>query len=214
MPYVPQSWVNQVTDVDAAHMQHIEDGILTADTAASSLAALGPGAPVLTLPGSPSNGQQVILTDSLTVPTYNWLLQYNSAITDANKWICVGGAPATSEILTAQTTALTATFQDLATVGPSFTIPRAGIYDIEFSVDASITASPGGVAAKLGAAATSLNDGGFVLVAVGGDGSAAVALIRRTLAAADLVKLQYQGQTPSANTYLRRRLFVMPVRVA
>lgn len=40
------------------------------------------------LPGSPTNGQQTIYTDSTSAPTYSWLLQYNSTFA---KWVFLGG---------------------------------------------------------------------------------------------------------------------------
>lgn len=84
----------------------------------------GPGVPVTTLPGSPTNGQQAILTDSTSAPTYLWLLQWSST---AAKWLCIGGSPAITEVLTSETTASTG-YAALATAGPSFTVPNAGDY--------------------------------------------------------------------------------------
>lgn len=87
--------------------------------------------PVVTaLPGSPTDGQEVILVDSLTVPTYAWRFRYVSGITDANKWLYCGGDPAFIEI-TNQDATTSATFIALANAGPVFAIPRAGIYDVE-----------------------------------------------------------------------------------
>lgn len=63
MPYVKQTWVNSVTDADAAHMNHIEDGLAAADAAGLPppvngkwLTAVG-GVPVWQdLPAAPVSG--------------------------------------------------------------------------------------------------------------------------------------------------------------
>ena len=83
-----------------------------------------------TLPSSPVDGQEAILVDSLIAPTYQWRFKYIATITDANKWVFIGGDPALAEVLTAQTTTST-TYAALTTPGPLFAIPRAGIYTVE-----------------------------------------------------------------------------------
>ena len=58
------------------------------------LGASAPGAiPLVTaLPVSPYDGQEIILTDSLTAPTYTWRLRYVAAKA-SNRWQFIGGAP-------------------------------------------------------------------------------------------------------------------------
>lgn len=46
-----------------------------------------------TLPASPNNGQEAILVDSLTNPSYQWRFRYNANSTSAYKWEFIGGAP-------------------------------------------------------------------------------------------------------------------------
>jgi hypothetical protein len=46
-----------------------------------------------TLPGSPVDGQETILTDSLTSPTWQWRFRYNAGSSSAYKWEFVGGSP-------------------------------------------------------------------------------------------------------------------------
>src|SRR4029077_11434282 len=46
-----------------------------------------------TLPGSPVDGQEHVLVDSLTVPTYSWRCRYNAQSTNAYKWEVHGGIP-------------------------------------------------------------------------------------------------------------------------
>lgn len=90
------------------------------------------GAPTYqtTLPGSPSDGQQTILVDSTTAPTYAWFLRYNSTST---KWDFLGGAPIFSEVATSETTT-SATYAALTTAGPSITVPVAGDYLVEIGM--------------------------------------------------------------------------------
>lgn len=200
--------------------------VLTADVA-QTLGVKWAAAPggavslVTALPGSPVDGQECVLVDSLTAPTWSWRLRYVAGITDAYKWLAVGAVPAEVEIATSESTAST-TYVDLTTVGPQFTIPRAGIYLLEFNVGWSHNASATGaaltrwVALKLGAAATSDNDG----AATGDDSSSAAGkvqtgVMRRTLAAADVVKMQYRKDSATGSAEFRNRaLKVTPLRVS
>ena len=98
------------------------NGSIWAPTSAS-----GAPTPATTLPGSPVNNQQTILTDSTSAPTYYWLLQYNST---AAKWQFIGGSPLYAEVTTAETTSST-TYAALTTAGPTVTVPNAGDYMVE-----------------------------------------------------------------------------------
>jgi hypothetical protein len=80
------------------------------------------------LPSNPTDGQEFILVDSLTTPTYQWRFRYLTAKA-SNKWLFVGGAPLRSETLTAETTGA-ATYSNLSggATGPAIAIPVSGIY--------------------------------------------------------------------------------------
>jgi hypothetical protein len=98
--------------------------------AATVIPATPPVIPVVTtLPASPFDGQEVILTDSLTVPTYQWRLRYDAAITDAYKWRFIGGPPTTGYEATDVPTSSTT----YVALGPLVVAPRAGIYDCSYS---------------------------------------------------------------------------------
>lgn len=89
------------------------------------------GAPLVTaLPGSPADGQEVVLTDSLTAPTYAWHLKYVAAKA-SNRWVFLGGPPLIADTATAETTAST-TYANLSggATGPAVTVPVAGDYDV------------------------------------------------------------------------------------
>jgi hypothetical protein len=79
------------------------------------------------LPGSPTNGQQYIYTDSTTAPTYQWLLQYDSSISGSYKWRFIGGFALMAFVDTEQSTTSTS-YTDLTTTGPTVTSPLAGTY--------------------------------------------------------------------------------------
>jgi hypothetical protein len=149
--------------------------------------------------------------DNVTTPTYVWMLQWSAT---ASKWFFIGGASATSQVLTQESTAVNG-FTDLTTVGPQVTVPRAGVYLITWSAN-FYTAAGGNncqMAVKLGAAATSANEG--MTMTGSGNGWWAQATrtnMSRTLAAGDTVKLQYNGTGATAN-FANRNLAVLPVYV-
>lgn len=121
MTYVKQAWVDGVTPVDAAHMNHLEDGVEAA-------AAIPYGT---TLPATPLDKQEAILVDSITNPNYQWRFRYNAGSTNAAKWEFIGGsilASAGGSLL------LTPTMTAPAVIpaGPTLTVPRTGPYYCRF----------------------------------------------------------------------------------
>jgi len=79
---------------------------------------------VTTLPATPVDGQEVILVDSITAPTYTWHLRYNASSTYTWKWEFLGGNP----YFSSQTV-------NWATAGSwtmllGWQVPRAGVYTI------------------------------------------------------------------------------------
>lgn len=87
-----------------------------------------------TLPASPYNGQQAILVDSLTNPSYQWYLRYNTGSSSPYKWELVGGPPLYALGVGSGETSST-TWIDMP-AGPLMTLPRAGEYLIDWSVKA------------------------------------------------------------------------------
>lgn len=74
-------------------------------------------------PGSPADGQIFTLVDSLTAPTYAWTFRYVAGISDANKWVFIGGSPLGAE---AAQSHIASGYTTIASV----TAPRAGNYFI------------------------------------------------------------------------------------
>jgi hypothetical protein len=80
------------------------------------------------LPASPLTGQEAILVDSLTAPTYQWRFRYNGDSTSAYKWEYVGGTSISVVDLSTMAKANTPTWADVGG-NTSLAVPRAGIYD-------------------------------------------------------------------------------------
>ena len=168
----------------------------------------------LTLPGAPVDGQEAILVDSLTAPTYIWRFRYNAGSASAFKWEFTGGSPRSVEVATLETTT-SAAYVDLATVGPSFTIPNAGEYVASFGANGIVAVAAGNlfVALKLGAAAAADTESVSGGTSNAGNAVALFGAFRRTAAVADVWKLQYKVSSVNAHSFSRRELHILPVRV-
>lgn len=167
------------------------------------------------LPGSPVDGMEFTLVDSLTAPTYAWRFRYVSGISDAYKWVYVGGSPSVAEVATADSGSVNANYVDTATVGPQITVARAGIYQISFG--AGIKNNTAGetwrFAPKLGSAAGSDTDSVIIVnSSTNTPGMYGSRKITRTLAASDVVKLQVKPG--GSGQWSLRWLNIVPVRVS
>ncbi len=169
-----------------------------------------------TLPASPADKDIAILVDSTTNPSYQWMFRYNAGSSSSFKWEFIGGSPAYSEVLALETTT-SSTYTDLATVGPSFTIPRSGdyIYVMRFQ-GYNNTANAYAIAGvKLGAAAT--NDDNSAVLTSATAGAQMSPMVTRKItgaSASDLWKVQYMALGGGTANFLRRVLEVIPVRVS
>lgn len=169
-----------------------------------------------TLPGSPVDGQEAILVDSLTAPTYTWRFRYNAGSSQTNKWEFVGGAPAISNVDGGAAINSTS-YIDVAPT-PQFTIPRQGEYILHYGADLPSCGNGrwSAVSPKIGAAAASDNDMARVSNDTGGANlQTSVSRSKQfTCAAGDLVKCQYRNSVAEAYGMARRFLTVVPVRVS
>ena len=135
------TYVDGSTPLDAAHMnalqQKVEKGITNGYASLDSggkvpvaqipLTVVGYGT---SLPGSPVDGQEAILVDSITAPTYQWRMRYNAGSTSTYKWEFVGGTPARADA-DANEVASSATYGELTTQ-QRITVARAGVYEAHF----------------------------------------------------------------------------------
>jgi hypothetical protein len=81
------------------------------------------------LPVSPVDGQEAILVDSLTNPSYIWRFRYNAGSASAYKWEFVGGAPLQAAVSASLSFSGTS-FADIAG-SPQIVVPRAGDYTVD-----------------------------------------------------------------------------------
>jgi len=165
------------------------------------------------LPTSPVDGQEAILVDSLTNPTYQWRFRYNAGSSSTYKWEFVGGSPILSNIGAYATTTSTS-YVDLAGA-PQITVPRSGRYQIQFGSEAGGAAGDGG---RVSPASTGLaaNDGIAINLrsSVGNEPQAGDRVIQNDLIAAAVLKLQFRSELGGATYFIAGYISLIPVRVA
>lgn len=106
-----------------------------------------------TLPGSPVDGQEAILVDSVTNPTYVWRLRYNAGSASAYKWEFIGG---TDYYAVANVGAYAAIPNGFSAQPPVFISPtHAGDWDTSCGVQITTSTVPN--YAVLGTGTTSVN---------------------------------------------------------
>lgn len=168
-----------------------------------------------TLPGTPFDGQEAILVDSTTAPTYQWRFRYNDANASGYKWECVGG-PAAYQGNTAASSRTNTAYGDLADAAtPAFTVPRAGVYLVEFGAVWALGASQTAYANIQVNASTPANDNDAIQWGDNGGtpSNTGARAFTMTLAASDALKIVYRS-TASSITISRRWIKVAPVRIS
>lgn len=170
------------------------------------------GPPALTvsystsLPGSPYDGQEAILVDSLANPSYQLRFRYNAASGWPDKWEFIGGPPIRGGPAGSVTIGpASATATDI-TGGPTVTLPRAGVY--RFAYGASIF--NGGTFAGAYQSMVRLYTSGNTLVSAFGaelrhhgntyDGACVVMHEEFSVAAATMLKLMLSMDRTGNNT--------------
>jgi len=165
MTYVKQTWTDNVTPVDKAHMDHIEDGIVAVDarptiptvvngqwlkgvSGAAVWSAITPadvGVPKVTRsastspPASPADGDIWIMSFTPNLNQSGAVITWWQFVwsTSLAVWMFVGGPPVEADIDGSQTIA-TGTLTDLG--GPYCYVPRGGDYYCDFGCVISPTA--------------------------------------------------------------------------
>jgi hypothetical protein len=176
---------------------------------------------VTSLPTDPFDGQEVdLVVDSLGTygGPYLWHCKYRAATTAPYRWHVFGGEALWAYVGPSQTRSL-GSYGDLATVGPSITVPFAGIYSPRLAMDVFTNASNAFGAADLQIGAT-LADGSERLLfqqlpyAGGASNAAGREQIPIVVAAAGaVVKMVYQADGVNAATFSSRSLALRPVRI-
>jgi hypothetical protein len=200
----------------AARLGVGSDGqVLTADAAqALGVKWAAPPSGVIgigtTLPASPTDGQEYILTDSLTAPTYQWRLRYTASITDANKWVFLGGdSVVTSNAIDENLGATTAQWLDTATITRVF-VPRAGEYEVDgmVSVYHGSTANVTGFIGIWVGSTASAASSSYVAAVVNSQIGFTVIAVAPAVGAGGDIRLRYyqnQAQTHFTNRVIRVR---------
>lgn len=175
-------------------------------------AAAGSPSLVTALPGSPSDGDEVIFVDSTSAPTYQWHLKFVSAKA-SNKWIFIGGSPGFAAVATSETTA-SAAYAALATAGPSFTVPVAGDYIVEIgSMISNSTAASTFHSYDIGGSGAVDGDGiHFLNQDANERGGEVFANKKSALAASTALVSKYKTSAGTA-TFQKRWMRVTPVAV-
>jgi len=165
-----------------------------------------------TLPVSPSDGDQAILVDSTTSPTYQWLFRYNASNSTAYKWEFIGGSKLSGYVDAGGTTASTTYVEVGSTL--TLTLPRAGIYTVDHGC---YTDGPEAYASfasfTIGAAAPS-DSNGIQWYGSGTSGSKAVVGVQITAAASDTLIYKVKIGGGAAATFAKKGMTVTPVRVS
>jgi len=189
---------------------HLINAAVTHELTAGALAQFIQPNYATTLPGSPTDGQVAILVDSVTLPTYQWMFRWNAGSSNTDKWEFAGGTKAYAEITASESTAST-TYVALTTAGPSFALPRAGVYLVEIGVYAagSVVAI---VAMSYDIGATGAVDTDSVQANNTASTSAARTRLKTGLTAVTLTA-KYRVST-GTGTFANRWIAVTPVRVS
>ena len=167
------------------------------------------------LPTSPVDGQEAILVDSLTAPTYTWRFRFNSLSSSAYKWEFVGGAPITVGPVGSMATTSTAWIA--LTNGPTVALPRAGDYILQWGTRGQ---AQNNVTADISARSWngSVSGAGSTVVTGGTSnyltGNTAVTERWLGQAAATALSLQVALTAGGSATYEKAWMSLTPVRVA
>jgi hypothetical protein len=173
------------------------------------------GVPLVTsLPSSPIDGQEIYFLADAT-NSIVWHLRYRAASASGYKWEFLGGL-ALEHTLGAQTTTTVGTvWHDLATVGPTLTVPLAGTYDVDYR--ARFYNPPAASNAQIGVAigaATPLDIAGATAAIASTQGYPMSDIVRRDYAAGNALRVRYAiAGGVGTYTYDLRHLRLTPVRV-
>lgn len=197
--------------------RHIFPGTLSPALVSTELDTRYLPAIVTSLPGSPTDGQEIYYVANTTNGVI-WHLRYRSASASIYKWEFVGGPPLYSETLVQDDIVATgSTFVDAS--GPNLTVPLSGEYLISFTVEYScattlaIPTASLSVVAKWPALAANLDNGTQIQTRTpsvsGGSGRTNM---KRTLSSTNTLKLQYMSGAQTWSVW-GRNLSILPVRV-
>ncbi|WWT39961.1 hypothetical protein [Microcystis phage Mae-JY09] len=176
---------------------------------ANAAAFLGIAQPVTSLPASPSQGDTVRYAPVSAGSPPIWLCTWDTNLNGGTGAWSVVGPPLYAEVLTLESTTSTS-YVDLSTVGPSATIPAAGIYKVESHVRAAHGAASTWMCSYVGPGVSADDDNrisGFGTADVGYSG-----IDRVTFTAAGTVRLVYRTLSGTAS-FRARRIAITPLEL-
>ena len=163
------------------------------------------------LPASPVDGQEAILVDSVTNPSYQWRFRYNAASTGTYKWEFVGGTTAHVE---ASAAVVVPNSGWNVVAAPTFTLPRAGTYLFTGWVDwTNVTAAVGmWLAPAIGAG--TVGGGAMTYLPAGQNMGGIPSTGQTTQPAGAVANLMVWAGVANTITLQRRMLQIQPWRVS
>lgn len=167
-----------------------------------------------TPPGSPATGDIWVYRDADPDSTITWMFRYNSGNTTYD-WEFIGGSSKIVEVTTDQATS-SATYTDLATTGPSFTTPRAGVYRVAHGFRFGGT-NPSKIIQSIKYSASEAADSesaGGTTGASKNTGDTAYRVLTLTVAASTAITTRYKSQDATSASAAYRWIEVTPVRVS
>jgi len=169
-----------------------------------------------TFPTNPLDTQRFVLQVDVANGV-NWTLAYDNAISDAYKWTYGGGAPLSHTVATEQSTTSTS-YTDLATVGPTVTVPKAGVYRVDYgaTLQNSVRDSDTVVGVHYGSTPVdgeAIQAEGIVISGSVIRTSQSRSIVVTVTAASQAVKLQYKVGS-GTGTFRNRWIIVTPIRVS
>jgi len=164
------------------------------------------------LPVSPVDGQEAILVDSLTAPTYQWRFRYNAGSSSAYKWEFVGGAP--PRVASAASQSISSTSPVSFSPAVSATLARAGEYRVTISaqIDATGGSNNGHSQLRIGGGA----DAAYLSLRSTGTNqpNAGYRTIPVTVTAGQTVEYRASVEAATAINFNWATLEIIPARVA
>jgi len=156
---------------------------------------------------------EAILVDSLATPIYAWRFRYTASITDAYKWVFIGGSRirklAETQVSTNSTTPII-----IDSTTPSIVLSRAGYYEFQFGARIGATNGDAGNLA-LFIAGSLLRQVAIYNENTGGTFHAGATLTDTGLCATGAtVELRYSCSFGGTTWFTSRWLTAVPVRVA
>jgi hypothetical protein len=171
---------------------------------------------VTSLPGSPTDNDRCILVDSTTNPSWQWHLRYNAGSTSPYKWESLGGSARFAGIDAEEGPASSGGWVNLATDGPSITLPSGVGGDFYAEGHATSSNSSGGIqGVYIGLAVGNATPGPQAEnnAYVGGRNAMVVKGKLLAVGAAGVIKLRYQAASTTSVAFAYRYLTIWPIRV-